>query len=229
MQENILIIDDDIDLLNLIELYVISYNFNAIKALNAKEALDIIEKEKIDLILLDIMLPDANGFDLCRKIRNDHNIPIIFVTAKGTDQDIIHGLTIGGDDYIIKPFNSTILLTKIKALLRRCNEYNHEGRKQKGNTICIKDMIIDIESCKVKIKGQEIKLTPKEYDILQLLAMNKGRVFSIPKIHDTIWGDNDYISENAIMVHIANLRNKIESDPRNPEYIKTVWGFGYKI
>lgn len=229
MSQNILIVDDDPDILNLIELYVASYNFRAFKATNANDALEIIANEHIDLILLDIMLPDMDGFDLCRKIRERLNVPIIFVTAKGMDQDIIHGLTIGGDDYIIKPFNSIVLLTKVKALLRRCNEYNDEHKEPKGNTINFRDMVVDLDTCKVRIKEQDIKLTPKEYEILVLLLKNRGRVFSIQKIHDTIWGDNDCISENAIMVHIANLRNKIEVDPRNPEYIKTVWGFGYKI
>lgn len=229
MKQNILIIDDDPDILNLIELYVSSYNFKAFKASNANEALDTLVNENIDLILLDVMLPDMNGFDLCRKIRERLNVPIIFISAKGMDQDVIHGLTIGGDDYIIKPFNSIVLLTKVKALLRRCNEYNEEHKEPKGNTINFRDMVVDIDTCKVRIKEQDIKLTPKEYEILVLLLKNRGRVFSIQKIHDTIWGDNDCISDNAIMVHIANLRNKIESDPRNPEYIKTVWGFGYKM
>ena len=229
MSQNILIVDDDPDILNLIELYVASYNFRAFKATNANDALEIIANKHIDLILLDIMLPDMDGFDLCRKIRERLNVPIIFVTAKGMDQDIIHGLTIGGDDYIIKPFNSIVLLTKVKALLRRCNEYNDEHKEPKGNTINFRDMVVDLDTCKVRIKEQDIKLTPKEYEILVLLLKNRGRVFSIQKIHDTIWGDNDCISDNAIMVHIANLRNKIESDPRNPEYIKTVWGCGYKM
>lgn len=229
MNQNILIVDDDPDILNLIELYVSSYNFRAFKAFNANEALEIIANENIDLILLDIMLPDMDGFDLCRKIRERLNVPIIFVSAKGMDKDIIHGLTIGGDDYIIKPFNSIVLLTKVKALLRRCNEYNEEHKEPKGNTINFRDMVVDLDTCKVRIKEHDIKLTPKEYEILILLLENRGRVFSIQKIHDTIWGDNDCISDNAIMVHIANLRNKIEADSRNPEYIKTVWGFGYKI
>lgn len=229
MKQNILIIDDDPDILNLIELYVSSYNYEAFKASNANDALEIIANEDIDLILLDIMLPDMDGFDLCRKIRERLNVPIIFVTAKGMNQDIIHGLTVGGDDYIIKPFNSIVLLTKVKALLRRCNEYNDEHKEPKRNSISFRDMVVDLDTCKVRIKEQDIKLTPKEYEILVLLLENRGRVFSIQKIHDTIWGDNDCISDNAIMVHIANLRNKIEADPRNPEYIKTVWGFGYKI
>lgn len=229
MKQNILIVDDDLDILNLIELYIVNFNFKAFKATNAEDALAIIANENIDLILLDVMLPDIDGFDLCRKIRDKQNIPIIFVSAKGMDQDVIHGLTIGGDDYIIKPFNSIVLLTKIKALLRRCNEYNNDCKEQKENIITFKDMTINLDTCKIKIKEQDIKLTPKEYEILILLMKNRGRVFSIEKIHDIIWGDNDCISDNAIMVHIANLRNKIESNPRNPEYIKTVWGFGYKI
>lgn len=229
-RKTLLIVDDDPDILGLIELYVLSYNYNALKATNAREALDIIGRNDIDLIVLDVMLPDMDGFELCRIIREKYNTPVIFVTARGLDRDIVQGLTIGGDDYIVKPFNSVVLLTKIQSLLRRCNEYNITlSAARNENQLSVGELEIDTATCKVRLRGREIRFTPKEFEILSLLMNNRGRVFSIQKIHDSVWGEKDCISDNAIMVHIANIRNKIEKDPRNPDYIKTVWGFGYKI
>lgn len=229
MKETILIVDDDPDILNLVELYVVSNQYRAIKATSGQEALDLLGCERVDLILLDVMLPDMDGFEVCHRIREKYHTPVIFVTAKGMDQDLIHGLTVGGDDYMVKPFNSLVLLTKIRTLLRRCHEYNERKDTQLEQTISFGELTVYPDTCKVRLKGKDIKLTPKEFDILTLLLRNRGRVYSIQKIHDAVWGEKDCISDNAIMVHIANIRNKIEQDPRNPDYIKTVWGFGYKI
>ncbi|MGL5893960.1 MAG: response regulator transcription factor [Bacteroidales bacterium] len=226
MKKVILIVDDDLDIVDLIELYL-NHMYSVLKASNGKEALEILGNNKIDLVLLDVMMPEMDGFITCLHIRKQSNVPVIFITAKGLDGDIVHGLSVGADDYIVKPFNSVILLAKLASLLRRTQVYNLDALD--SNLIRIGELIINIESCKVIVSNKEVKLTHKEFEILLLLAKNKGCVYSLQQIHDSIWGENDHSSENSIMVHIANLRSKIEQYPRNPHYIKTVWGFGYKI
>lgn len=227
MNYKILVVDDDRDIAELIEQYLKNNGYSVFKACDGIEALSLLSTENVDLIILDVMMPELNGIQTCLKIRQSQNVPIIFLTAKGEDSDIVHGLSAGGDDYIVKPFSSVVLLAKVATLLRRHNTYNNQPPQE--NLIIIDELIIDKAKWDVIINGVKIKLTPKEFEILLLLASNKGRVFSISQIHDQVWGEKDVITENSVMVHIANLRSKIEIQPKNPQYIKTVWGFGYKI
>ncbi|WP_300902369.1 response regulator transcription factor [uncultured Clostridium sp.] len=228
MNKNILIVDDDENIRNLLGIYLENEGFSFIKASNAKEAIKIIENKKIDLILLDIMMPHMDGIEACMKIRKEKNMPIIMISAKSEDMDKIHGLTAGADDYITKPFNPLELIARVKAQLRRYQKYNVEANNLKSK-IEIGDLLIDTDTRQVWVGEKEIRLTPKEFDILELLAINKGIVLSIRKIYEKVWREDFFKSDNTVTVHITNLREKIEVDPKNPIYIKTIWGMGYKI
>lgn len=229
-KEKILIVDDEKEIRDLIDIYLKNEGYNTIKAENGLEALETLKKESADLIILDIMMPKLDGIETCMKIRETQNIPIIMLSAKGEDIDKIMGLTTGADDYLTKPFNPLELVARVKSQLRRYLKLNDYKRPEDENGIIeVDDLIINVNTHEVKVSGKEVKLTPREFSILELLAKNKGIVFSIEKIYETIWKESFMESENTVMVHIRKIREKIEQNPRKPIYIKTVWGVGYKI
>lgn len=228
MPNKILIVDDDAEIRKVISIYLENEGFQIYKAENGQEALKIIEENEVDLVLLDIMMPGMNGLEVCMKIRENNVMPIIFLSAKSEDMDKIQGLTSGADDYITKPFSAMELIARIKSNLRRYKKYTAATQVRK-NVIEIGNLTINTDSRQVFIGDKEARLTPKEFDILELLARNKGIVFSIEKIYERVWGEEFYKSDGTVMVHITKIREKIEEDPKKPIYIKTVWGVGYKI
>jgi DNA-binding response OmpR family regulator len=228
MNERILIIDDDEEIRNVISIYMKNEGYHPLQAKDAQEAIDLLACDKIDLIILDIMMPKLDGISACLKIREENNMPIIIISAKDSDADIIYGLTSGADDYITKPFNPLELVARVKSQLRRYKNLNPKFMNQ-GEIIEIGDMSIDTLRHLVNIGDRDVKLTAKEFDILELLARNQNVVYSVERIYESVWKEPFYRSDNTVMVHIMNIREKIESNPRKPIYIKTVWGIGYKI
>ena len=224
----ILIVDDDEEIRKVTGIYLENEGFEILKAENGHEALRIISENEVDLVLLDIMMPGIDGIGVCMKIRENNLMPIIFLSAKSEDLDKIHGLTSGADDYITKPFNAMELIARVKSQLRRYTRYSNTQSISK-NIIEIGNLTINIDTRLVYVGGKEVRLTPKEFDILELLARNKGIVFSIEKIYERVWGEEFYKSDNTVMVHITKIREKLEEDPKHPMYIKTIWGVGYKI
>ncbi|CAM2760054.1 response regulator transcription factor [Hathewaya histolytica] len=226
----ILIVDDEKDIRDLVGIYLKNEGFDALKAEDGIEALEILKTNKIDLIILDIMMPKLSGIDTCMKIREQNNIPIIMLSAKSEDMDKILGLSTGADDYLTKPFNPLELMARVKSQLRRYKVLNTCETKEKNeNIINIGEIEIDLNGYKVRKNGDEIKLTPIEFNILKLLSTNRGMVFSTDRIYETVWNEDCFDSGNTVMVHIRRLREKIEEDPRKAQYIKTVWGVGYKM
>ncbi|WP_010294385.1 response regulator transcription factor [Clostridium senegalense] len=228
MNDKILIVDDDEEIRNLISVYLENEGYQTVRAGNAIEALNILKTETISLILLDIMMPEMDGIEACIKIRNLENMPIIMLSAKSEDMNKIHGLAAGADDYMIKPFNPMELMARVKSQLRRYKKYNKEENIN-TNIIEVGDLIINTDTRQVLVRNKDIRLTPKEFDILELLVRNRGIVLSISKIYEAVWKEDFLKSNNTVMVHITNIREKIEDDPKNPIYIKTIWGVGYKI
>jgi DNA-binding response OmpR family regulator len=206
-----------------------------LKAADGLEGLKLLEENNVHLVVLDIMMPRLDGIQACLKIRESRNVPIIMLSAKSQDMDKIMGLTTGADDYVTKPFQPLELVARIKSQLRRYLRLNHmDGGlqptiPQQMYVISIDDLLINVSTHEVTVEGKEIKLTPREFAILELLARNPGMVFSTEKIYERVWNEPFYESENTVMVHIRNLREKLEQNPRSPKYIKTVWGVGYKI
>ena len=228
-KENVLIVDDDKDIRNMIKIYLKNENYNVFAAENGKEAIEISENNKIDLIILDIMMPKMNGTETCMKIREKHKMPIIFLTAKTEDQDKITGLSAGGDDYITKPFNPLELIARVKANIRRVRVFDNIPEQEDNNIINIEDLTIDKDNHQVFIEEKEVHLTKTEFEILRLLSENKGKVFSIEKIYNRVWKDEFFVTDNTVTVHIRKLREKLGDDYKNPKYIKTIWGVGYKV
>ncbi|MGL6031242.1 MAG: response regulator transcription factor [Kurthia gibsonii] len=228
MNETILIVDDDTEIRKLITIYLENEGFETIQLANGEEAVQFLQSIDVDLILLDVMMPKMNGIEACMKIREEKNTPIIFLSAKSEDLDKIQGLISGADDYITKPFNPLELITRVKSQIRRSTKYN-EAIEQNRRNIQIEDLNINLETRLVYVHGNEIRLTPKEFDILALLAKNQGMVMSVEKIYEMVWRDDFLKSDNTVMVHITKIREKIEDNPKKPSYIKTVWGVGYKI
>ena len=231
MQETkILVVDDEKEIADLIEIYLVSDGYKVYKAYNAADGLDILAKEDIKLVLLDIMMPGMDGLAMFRKIRETSNIPIIILSAKSTDLDKILGLGTGADDYVTKPFNPLELTARVKSQLRRFTQLNPGSDKGKPETeIQIRGLVINKENHKVVVYGEEVKLTPIEFDILYLLASNPGRVFSTDEIFERVWNEKVYEANNTVMVHIRRLRGKMKEDTRTEKIITTVWGVGYKI
>jgi two-component system response regulator VanR len=227
-KERILVVDDEEEIRDLIGIYLSNEGYEVFKAANGFDALDFLEKHSADLIILDVMMPRMDGIQACVKIREKDNMPIIMLSAKGEDIDKIMGLTTGADDYVTKPFNQLELLARVKSQLRRYKRLNtHEENGE--NIIEISDLIINKNTHEVKIDDADVKLTPIEFDILLFLARNKGKVFSVEKIYEAVWGSEFLESDNTVMVHIRKIREKIEENPRKPRIVKTVWGVGYKI
>ncbi|RQD73933.1 MAG: DNA-binding response regulator [Candidatus Syntrophonatronum acetioxidans] len=225
MKRKILLVDDEKTLVKALTFNLEKEGYQVIPAYDGEEALKKMEGENPDLLILDLMLPGLDGFEVCRRVRKNYDIPIIMLTAKGDDIDKILGLELGADDYITKPFNPRELLARVKAILRRSNTQNSSIK----NLIKIQDLQIDLYQHKVRVKDQEIDLTSKEFALLNLLASNPGRVYSREQLLEQIWGYNYYGDARTVDVHIRHLREKIETDPSNPRYILTVWGTGYKF
>ena len=228
---NILVVDDEKEIADLVEIYLVSDGYKVFKAQDAEEGLRILDEETIHLVLLDIMMPGTDGIQMCRKIRETSNIPIIMLSAKSSDLDKIMGLGTGADDYVTKPFNPLELTARVKSQLRRytqLNPNNSLGEKD-ANEITIRGMTINKDNHKVTIDGEEIKLTPIEFDILYLLSSNQGKVFTTDEIFEKVWNEKVYEANNTVMVHIRRLRGKMKEDQRQDKLITTVWGVGYKI
>ncbi|GAA0078247.1 response regulator transcription factor [Clostridium sp. CTA-5] len=224
---NVLVVDDEKEIRDAIEIYLRGEHLKVFKAVDGLEALEILKNEKIHLIVLDIMMPKLDGIRTCLKIRETENLPIIMLSAKGEDSDKILGLNVGADDYITKPFNHLELVARVKSQLRR---YDKPLNIEDGEEIIkVKDLIIDTIAKNITLRGEEIKVTATEYKILHLLASNLGKVFSIKEIYEKVWEEPFYKSENTVTVHIRRIREKIELNTKEPEYIKVVWGIGYKI
>lgn len=223
--EYILIVDDDRDIRNLLGIYLENEGYKYIKCDNALSALKTVETTLVSLILLDVMLPELDGISACMKLREKTNAPIIFISAKSDDMDIVQGLMSGGDDYVVKPFNPIQLMSRIKAQLRRFRQYN--GTSEGSVVIEYDDLTVNTETRYVWVNGKEVTLTSKEYDILLLLLKNKNLVLSSSQIYESVWHEPSIGSENAVMMHIANLRKKLNTGEHS--YIRTVWGRGYRI
>lgn len=226
---NILVCDDDKEIVNAIEIYLGKEGYQIFKAYNGEEALNILEKTEIHLILLDIMMPKVNGIEVAGKVRQNKSIPIIMLSAKSEDYDKILGLNTGADDYVTKPFNPMELIARVNSQIRRYTQLGSMQHKEEENTYQTGDLTIDDNTKQVMAEGKEIKLTPTEYNILKFLTKNKGKVFSIEQIYENVWEDEAYGAENIIAVHIRHIREKIEINPREPKYLKVIWGIGYKI
>ena len=231
METNILVVDDEKEIAELVEIYLVSDGYKVFKASNAQEGFDILEKQDIHLVLLDIMMPGMDGMEMCRKIRETNNIPIIMLSAKSTDLDKILGLGTGADDYVVKPFNPLELTARVKSQLRRYTQLNPISgtREAEKNEISIRGLVINKDNHKVTVYDEEIKLTPIEFDILYLLASNPGKVFSTDEIFEKVWNEKVYEANNPVMVDIRRLRGKMKEDTRQNKIITTVWGVGYKI
>ena len=227
----ILIVDDNPEIREIINVLLGGEGFEVSEAENGAQALTLIEQQDFDLIILDIMMPGMNGLEMCKKIRETNNIPIIMLSAKSTDLDKILGLGTGADDYVVKPFNPLELTARVKSQLRRYTQLNPNSSTGKAakNEISIRGLSINKDNHKVVVYGEEIKLTPIEFDILYLLASNPGRVFSTDEIFEKVWNEKVYEANNTVMVHIRRLRGKMKEDTRQDKIITTVWGVGYKI
>ncbi|MFJ6207439.1 response regulator transcription factor [Lysinibacillus sp. NPDC092081] len=227
-KETILIVDDEKEIRNLIAIYLKNEGYDILEASDGEEGLSLLKKHKVHLIVLDIMMPNVDGIEMCMKVREIAEMPIIMLSAKSQDMDKIVGLSLGADDYVTKPFNPLELIARIKSQLRRYLKMNRLDRMNE-NEIEIGDMRISTDTHEVIVNNEKVKLTPREFSILELLARNQGIVMSAEQIYEKVWKEEAIQSENTVMVHIRKIRERIETNPRNPQYIKTVWGVGYKI
>jgi len=228
MYNNILVVDDDKEIVEAIEIYLRNEGLNIFKAYDGLEAIDILMEKEIHLILMDIMMPNMDGLRATLKIREEKNIPIILISAKSEDTDKILGLNMGADDYITKPFNPLELIARVKSQLRRyINLGNYKIRDK--DVLKSGGLVLDKNTKEISVDDEIIKVTPIEFKILDLLLSNQGRVFSIDEIYERVWNEPSYNSENTVAVHIRRIREKIEINPKDPKYLKAVWGIGYKI
>ena len=228
---NILVVDDDKEIVGAIEIYLKNEGYNILKAYNGEEALNVVNSNKIHLIILDIMMPKKDGLETLEELRKTKNIPVILLSAKSEDYDKIGGLNQGADDYITKPFNPLELIARVKSQLRRyvsfgsLNKEENQGEKIYSTA----GLVLDDDTKKVTVDGKEVKLTATEFNILKFLLVNKGKVYSIPEIYENVWNEEGFGAENIIAVHIRHIREKIEINPKEPRYLKVIWGVGYKI
>lgn len=229
MDGNVLIVDDEQEIADLVELYLKNEGFTVYKYYTAKEALDCINSVKLDLAILDIMLPDTDGLTICRKIREKYNFPVIMLSAKSHEIDKISGLTLGADDYVTKPFLPLELVARVKAQLRRYTRYNQSESGQESNIIAFSGLIIEKDNHTCLLNEKPVILTPTEFSILWYLCNNRGRVVRSDELFFNVWGEKYYSNNNTVMVHIRHIREKMNDNAENPKYIKTVWGVGYKI
>lgn len=224
----ILVVDDEKEIADLVELYLKNEGYTVCKCTDGAQALSYIKEKEPDIAVLDVMLPDISGFDLCRKIREAHTYPVIMLTARVEDMDKITGLTIGADDYVTKPFNPLELVARVKAQLRRYTRYNTEAREEKSE-IDFSGLVINKDTHACTLYDQPVDLTPIEFSLLWFLCENRGKVLSSEELFETVWKEKYLESNNTVMVHIRRLREKLHEPARHPKFIKTVWGVGYKI
>ncbi len=227
MQTNILVLDDEKEIADLVSLYLKNEGYCVRAFYDSEEAMEYMRNNSIDLAMLDIMMPKINGFEMCKIIREKYNFPVIMLTAKIDDMDKIQGLSLGADDYITKPFNPLEMVARVKAQLRRYQTYN--ATAENVNVIDFKGLIINNDSHQVMLYDQPLNLTPIEFSILWYLCKNRGRVVSSEELFEAVWKEKYFDSNNTVMVHIRRLREKMKEPARNPKFIKTVWGVGYKI
>lgn len=224
----ILVVDDEREIRDLVAIYLRNEGYQVELASTGLQAIKAMQDKDIDLIILDVMMPEVNGIDACMKIREQHNIPIIMLSAKTEDIDKILGLSVGADDYLSKPFNPLELIARVKAQLRRATKLNSYAN-QKQSILEEEGLMINLDDNKVHKRGEEVNLTPTELGILKLLWTNKGITFKTETIYEKVWGQEYFENNNTVMVHVRKLREKIEDNPREPLYIFTVWGVGYKF
>lgn len=226
-QRVVLVVDDDKEIRDAIEIYLKHEGISVLKAKDGLEALEILESSQVHLIILDLMMPRLDGITATFKIRETRHLPILILSAKSEDSDKILGLHVGADNYVTKPFNPMELIARVKSLLRRYVTFSpYEGNKR---VIDLRGLTLDQEAKEVTVNGDTVKLTPIEYKIVELLMTNAGRVLSIQDIYERVWKEPGYNAENTVAVHIRKIREKIEIDPKNPRYLKVVWGIGYKM
>ena len=228
MKNNILVVDDEKEIRDLLEINLKVEGYNVFKAENGEEALKVLEDTKIHLIVLDVMMPKMDGLEFCRRVREKYNMPILMLSAKVEDMDRIQGIMTGADDYLCKPFNHLELTVRIRALMRRAY-YLNEKINSSESVITIESLVIDKKKHRVTVEDKEVNLTAREFEILYLLATNRGRVFSGEEIFEKVWKEKYYQSNNTVMVHMSRLRDKLEKSMEGNKIIHTVWGVGYKI
>lgn len=224
---NILVVDDDREIVDSISIFLSGEGYQSIKAYDGIEALEALSENEVHLMILDIMMPKLDGIKTLMKLRESRNIPVILLSAKSEGADKILGLTAGADDYVTKPFNPSELMARVKSQLRRYTTLGSIG-KQNGE-IVIDGLCVNTESRTVKVDGEDVRFTPVEYKILELLVRNRGRVFSADDIYSNVWNEQTVVADNTIAVHVRHIREKIEINPKEPKYLKVVWGIGYKI
>ncbi len=228
MEANILVVDDEPEIADLVSVYLRGENFRVFPCGTGREALAVLEGEKIDLAVLDVMLPDISGISLCAEIRKNWQFPILMLTAKAEDSDKITGLTVGADDYMTKPFSPLELVARVKAQLRRYTHYNG-GEREDGESLSVNGLTINRTTHQCWLYDELLSLTPIEFDILWLLCANRGKVISAEELFETVWGEKYLDRNNTVMVHIRRLREKLGEPSGHPRFIKTVWGVGYKV
>ena len=227
---NILVCDDDKEIVEAIEIYLRQEGYNVLKAYDGEEALKVLKREeKVDLLVIDVMMPRLDGIRATLKIREENSLPIIILSAKSEDADKILGLNVGADDYVTKPFNPLELVARVKSQLRRYTKLGSTVVQNNNTVYTVGGLSIDDDLKEVTVDGEPVKLTPIEYNILLLLMKNQGKVFSIEQIYENIWNEEAIGADNTVAVHIRHIREKIEINPREPRYLKVVWGIGYKI
>ena len=224
----ILVVDDDRDIVAALEIYLTTSGYQVCKAYNGREALEVLRDNEVDLVLMDVMMPQMDGIAATKKIRETSNVPILFLTAKSEDVDMINGLNVGADDYITKPFKPMEVLARVKSHLRRYTQLGGQVKEQ-DNLLTVGPICLDDGAKRVTVDGEPVSLTPLDDSILRLLMKNAGQVFSTGQIYEQVWNDPVLGSENTVAVHIRHLREKIEIDPAHPRYLKVVWGLGYKM
>lgn len=226
---NILVCDDDKEIVSAIEIYLSKEGYNVLKAYNGEECIERLKQNTIHLVLLDIMMPKKDGIETIIEIRKQNSIPVIMLSAKSEDEDKIKGLDLGADDYVTKPFNPQELIARVRSSLRRYTKLGAIKDEKEENVYRTGGLEINDNLKKVMVDGKEVKLTPTEYNILKFLTKNKGIVYSIEQIYQSIWEEDCYGAENIIAVHIRHIREKIEINPKEPRYLKVIWGVGYKV
>ena len=225
----VLVCDDDKEIVEAIEIYLTQEGYEVLKAYDGLEALKVLKEESVDLLIIDVMMPRLDGIRATLKIREENSIPIIILSAKSEDADKILGLNVGADDYVTKPFNPLELVARTKSQLRRYTQLGSTVANEKKSVFSAGGLCIDDDLKEVNVDGETVKLTPIEYNILLLLVKNQGRVFSIGQIYENIWNEEAIGADNTVAVHIRHIREKIEINPKEPRYLKVVWGVGYKI
>ena len=225
----ILVCDDDKEIVEAIEIYLTQEGYEVLKAYDGEEAIQTLKKEHVDLLIMDVMMPRLDGIRATLKIREENSLPIIILSAKSEDADKILGLNIGADDYVTKPFNPLELVARAKSQLRRYTQLGSTVQDEKKEVYEVGGLSINDELKEVTVDGESVRLTPIEYNILLLLVKNQGKVFSIDQIYENIWNEEAIGADNTVAVHIRHIREKIEINPREPRYLKVVWGIGYKI